>query len=49
MLLMDNLDAENYIERGMLEDISGIMEKQGSWRIFRRPMRKRTEVFTVCL
>ena len=29
MLLMDNLDAENYIERGMLEDISGIMEKAG--------------------
>lgn len=29
VLLMDNLDAENYIERGMLEDISGIMEKAG--------------------
>lgn len=29
VLLMDGLDAENYIERGMLEDISGIMEKAG--------------------
>lgn len=29
VLLMDNLDAENYIERGMFEDISGIMEKAG--------------------
>lgn len=29
VLLMDGLDAENYIERGMLEDISGIMEKTG--------------------
>ena len=29
MQAMDNLDAENYIERGMLEDISGIMEKAG--------------------
>ena len=29
ILIMDGLDAENYIERGMLEDISGIMEKAG--------------------